>query len=149
MGFQEDDSTIMGRLGHKRGAHLRGQPLPNTTLPKMGTLPRRVTSLWLGPCWGGKFLGRHCCHKQSQSGLTSRGYPATGHPCTARNVRAMGGTSTDWQSHDQWPLLLQNLGSNCCWTTGNHGNACVAQAMGAMVPEVIGGILAPPEWTII
>ena len=72
-----------------------------------------------------------------------------GHPCTASIVRAIWGTSTDWQWHDQWPGLLQNLDSNCCWTTGNHGNAGVAQATGAIVPGVTGGMLALPERTII
>ena len=76
-------------------------------------------------------------------------YPATGHPCTASIVRSIGGTLTNWQRHDQWPGLLQNLDSDCCWTTGNYGNAGVAQATGAIVPGVKGGMLALPEWTII
>ena len=78
-----------------------------------------------------------------------RVYPAMGHPCTASIVRARGGTSTDWQWHDKWPGLLQNLDSNCCWTTGNHGNAGVAQATGAIVPGVKGVKLALPVRTII
>ena len=41
------------------------------------------------------------------------------------------------------------MASNCCGTTGDHGNAGGAQATSAIVPGVIGGMLALLERTII
>ena len=129
----------------QRGANLRGQPLPRLTqlCQSWGLCQRRVTSLWQ--------ISWKTTLSQATSVRTDeqRVYPAMGHPCTASIVRAIEGTSTDWQRHDQWLGLLQNLDSNRCWTTGNHGNAGVAQATGAIVPVVTGGMLALPERTII